>query len=60
MPNDPNIHLWAGNLLFNAGAFGDAAKAYSTSETIKKSENLLLLRTKCSIALKELNSGLTD
>ena len=60
MPNDPNIHLWAGNLLFNTGAFEDAAKAYSNSETIKKSENLLLLRTKCYIALKELNSGLTD
>jgi len=28
-PNDPEIHLWAGNLLFNIGAFEDAVKAYS-------------------------------
>ena len=60
MPNDPNIHLWAGNLLFNTGAFEDAAKAYTNSETIQKSENLLLLRARCYIALKELNPALND
>ena len=60
MPNDPNIHLWAGNLLFNTGAFEDAAKAYSNSETIQKSENLLVLRARCYIALKELNPALND
>ena len=59
-PDDPEIHMWAGNLLFNTGAFEDAAKAYSNSENIKKDEILLLLRAKCYIVLKELNAALAD
>jgi len=58
--DDSNIHLWAGNLLFCTGAYEDAVKAYSNSETIKDSENLLALRVKCNIVLKELNLALTD
>ena len=59
-PNDPNIHLLAGNLLFNTGAIEDAAKAYSNSEDISNDESLLLLRAKCFIILKELNAALAD
>ena len=58
--DDSNIHLWAGNLLFCTGAYEDAVKAYSNSETISNSENLLALRTKCNIILKELNLALQD
>ena len=59
-PNDPNIHLLAGNLLYNTGAIEDAAKAYSNSEDIANDETLLLLRAKCFVILKELNAALAD
>lgn len=58
--NDPNIHLWAGNLLFCTGAYEAAARAYSNSENITKSEQLLCLRAKCYIVIKELNLALSD
>lgn len=54
------MHLWAGNLLFNIGAVEDAVKAYSHIENINNNSDLLLLRCKCYIYLKELNSGLND
>ena len=59
-PEDGYIHLWAGNLLFNTGAYKDAAKAYSNSESINKSEKLLRLRSRCNLILKELNAALAD
>jgi tetratricopeptide (TPR) repeat protein len=59
-PEDSNIHLWAGNLLFNTGALEDAVRAYSNSETVTRSERLLALRAKCNIVLKELNAALSD
>lgn len=36
-PHDPDIHLWAGNLLFNIGAYDNAVKAYSHSNEIVSS-----------------------
>ncbi len=47
-------------MLFNTGAYEDAAKAYSNSENIGKSEKLLQLRSRCNIILKELNLALGD
>ena len=58
--NNPNIHLWAGNLLFSTGAYEDASRAYSNSENINKSETLLCLRAKCYLTVKELNLALND
>ena len=54
------MHLWAGNLLFNIGAVEDAVKAYSHIENLNNNPDFLLLRCKCYIYLKELNSGLND
>jgi len=54
------MHLWAGNLLFNIGAVEDAVKAYSHIENLCSNSDLLLLRCKCHIYLKELTSGLND
>ena len=59
-PNDPEIHLWAGNLLFNIGAHDNAVKAYSHSAEIVSSTQLMTLRAHCYIILKELNSALMD
>ena len=59
-PHDPNIHLWAGNLLFNIGAYDNAVKAYSHSNEMNSNCELLQLRAQCYIILKELNSALSD
>ncbi|EGR34644.1 hypothetical protein IMG5_005100 [Ichthyophthirius multifiliis] len=59
-PQDPDIHLWAGNLLFNIGAYEDAIKAYSHVNNISKNCDILLLRAKCYMVFKELNSALED
>ena len=59
-PSEPDIHLWAGNLLFNIGAFDDAIKAYSHANDINKNSDILLLRAKCYMVFKELNSALED
>ncbi len=58
--NDPNIHLWAGNLLFSTGAYEDATRAYSNSENINKSEVLLCRRAKCYLLIKEPTLALND
>ncbi|EAS02746.2 tetratricopeptide repeat protein (macronuclear) [Tetrahymena thermophila SB210] len=59
-PTDPNIHKWAGNLLFNSGAYEDAIRAYSHSDQIETSESLLILRAKCSIIIKDISSAYQD
>ncbi|KAL4437922.1 hypothetical protein ABPG74_001093 [Tetrahymena malaccensis] len=58
--NDPDIHLWSGNLLFNIGEFDDAIKTYSNANGINRNADILLLRAKCYIAYKELNYALQD
>lgn len=59
-PNDVDIHLWAGNLLFNIGAFEDAIKAYSNITHSEKAQQVYKLRIGCFIILKELNNALND
>lgn len=59
-PSDPNIHLYAGNLLFNNGAYEDAIRAYTHSDLIETNPELLLLRAKCNIVLLELSAALKD
>lgn len=59
-PNDTDIHLWAGNLLFNIGAYEDAVKAYSHVANSPKSQMIFKLRSYCFVVLKELNNALSD
>ena len=35
-PSSPEIHIWAGHLLFYIGATEDATKAYSNISNISK------------------------
>ena len=35
-PSSPEIHIWAGHMLFSIGASEDAAKAYSNINSINK------------------------
>ncbi len=41
-PSSPDIHIWAGHLLFCIGAYQDAAKAYSNINNIQKNPKVLL------------------
>lgn len=34
--SSPDIHIWAGHLLFHIGAWDDAAKAYSNINNLNK------------------------
>ena len=52
--------MWAGNLLFNSGAYEDAIKAYSHSDLINEDETLLYLRAKCFLVLKDVNAANED
>ena len=54
------IHIWAGNLLFNTGAFNDAVSAYSNTDDINENVKTLILRAKCYMLIKELNQALED
>ena len=37
-PDDPSIHVWAGNFLFANAALADAVKAYSHAPDLLKSQ----------------------
>lgn len=52
--------MWAGNLLFNIGAYSDAIKTYSNANGISRNPDILLLRAKCYIVQKDLNFALDD
>jgi len=48
-------------MLFHIGAYDDAVKAYSNIPiTSKNAREILYLRAKCYIILKELNNALGD
>ena len=56
----PDIHIWAGHALFNAGSYEDAAKTYSNISNIKKNSKVLQYRAACYLAMKNLESALED
>ena len=48
-------------MMFHIGAYDDAVKAYSSIPiTSKNTKEVLYLRAKCHIILKELNNALSD
>lgn len=57
----PTAGVVAGNILFHIGAYDDAIKAYSGEVlSVKNTKDVLYLRAKCHIILKELNNALND
>ena len=59
-PSSPDIHIWAGHLLFKIGACDDAAKAYSNINNINKNFEVLFYRTKCYLACKDVISAISN
>lgn len=56
----PNIHIWAGHLLFQIGAYDDACKAYSNISNINKNPQALLYRAMCYLTLKDIVSTVSN
>ncbi len=56
----PDIHIWAGHLLFQIGAFDDACKAYSNISNIAKNPEALLYRAMCYLTLKDIVSTVSN
>lgn len=46
--------------MFNTGAYEDAISAYSNTRDIESNVQTLILRAKCFMLIKELNSALGD
>jgi hypothetical protein len=59
-PSSPDIHIWAGHLLFYINAYEDAAKAYSNINNINKNFEVLLYRAKCYLTCKDVLNTLNN
>lgn len=59
-PSSPDIHIWAGHLLFFIGATEDAAKAYSNINNINQNFEVLFYRAKCYMSSKDVISTITN
>jgi hypothetical protein len=59
-PSSPEIHVWAGHLLFYIGAYEDAAKAYSNINNVNKNFEVLLYKAKCYLTCKDVLNTLVN
>ncbi len=59
-PSSPEIHLWAGHLLFYIEAYEDAVKAYSNINNINKNFQALIHKAKCYLAVKDVTNAITN
>ena len=59
-PSSPEIHIWAGHLLFYIGVYEDAAKAYSNINNVNKSFEVFLYKAKCYLTCKDVLNSLTN
>lgn len=58
-PSSPEIHVWAGHLLFFIRAYEDANKAYSNVNNINKNFDVLFHKVKCFLIVKDVLNALT-
>jgi hypothetical protein len=59
-PSSPDIHIWAGHLLFYIRAYEDANKAYSNINNVNKNFEVLLYKTKCFLIVKDVLNALAN
>jgi len=59
-PSSPDIHIWAGHLLFYIKAYEDANKAYSNINNVNKNFEVLLYKVKCSLIVKDVLNALAN
>ena len=54
------VHIYAGNLLMTTGSYEDATKAFTNADNIHKSALALYQRSRCHVALNNMNDALKD
>ena len=54
------VHIYAGNLLMTTGSYEDATKAFTNADHVAKSSLAFYQRSRCNIALANLDQALTD
>ena len=59
-PDDPMMHIHAGNILMVSGAYDQSIKAYSNAYKLGKLTMALFGRTKCYVALCQLSKAVLD
>ena len=59
-PDDPMMHIHAGNILMVSGAYDQSIKAYSNAYKLGKISMALFGRAKCYVALCDIPKALTD
>ena len=59
-PSSPDIHIWAGHLLFYIKAYEDANKAYSNINNVNKNFEVLVYKVKCSLIVKDVLNALAN
>mmetsp|Transcript_19568 Transcript_19568/g.30094 ORF Transcript_19568/g.30094 Transcript_19568/m.30094 type:complete len:223 (-) Transcript_19568:1888-2556(-) len=59
-PKNPSVHIYAGNLLMTTGSYDDATKAFTNADNIHKSPLALYQRSRCHVALNNMQEALED
>ena len=59
-PDDPMVHMHAGNILMVSGAYDQSIKAYTNAYKLKKIPMALFGRAKCYIATCSISKALAD
>ena len=54
------VHIYAGNLLMTTGSYEDATKAFTNADNIHKSPLALYQRSRCQVALNNMQETLKD
>ena len=59
-PEDPLMHIHAGNILMVSGAYEQAIKAYSNGHKLGVDNNALFGRVRCYVAMCQIPEALAD
>ena len=59
-PKNPNVHIYAGNLLMTTGAYQDATKAYSNADVVSDTAEAAFHRARCFAALNKLDQSVKE
>ena len=59
-PDDPVVHVSAGNLLMLTGAYEDAMKAFSNANECKPTKLATYQRAKCNVLCGDIEAAHTD
>lgn len=59
-PNDPMVHVYAGNLLMLTGSIEDATKAFANSFSIQETTEACYQKAKCFLMLNDIDKAIAE